>query len=212
MAVRVSMPGQPQHARARRGAMQWASALIARPDTLYIDTETTGFGPRAEIVDVAVVDGAGRLLLDSFVRPDGPIPPDATRIHGITDRHVAGAPGWHVVYPLLSHLLTGRTVVVYNAAFDLEMVNQMNRRCGYPPVAGDWQCAMLRYAEFAAEWNAQRHGYRWHKLEVALVALGQRPNPHRAAGDAHGCRLVVEGMAAAAGAQQRPLPLHTLPA
>ncbi len=192
----TTMPGLRQHALARDGAIRWAAGLAGRPETLFIDTETTGFGPLAEIVDIAVVDGRGQLLLDSYVRPDGAIPPDATRIHGITDRHVAGAPRWGAVYPRLASLLSGRTVVVYNAAFDLEMVNQMNRRFGLPPIGG-WQCAMLRYAEFVAEWNAKRGEYRWHKLEAALLTLGHPPSPHRAAGDAHGCRLVVEAMATA---------------
>jgi DNA polymerase-3 subunit epsilon len=186
-----------QQAQARNGAISWAASLAGRPETLFIDTETTGFGPRAEIVDIAVVDGRGQLLLDSYVRPDGAIPPDATRVHGIADQHVASAPRWDAVYAQLGALLPGRTVVVYNAAFDLDMVNQMNRRFSLAPVAGSWQCAMLRYAEFVAEWNAKRNEYRWHKLEAALLALGHLPSPHRAAGDAHGCRLVVEAMAKA---------------
>ena len=191
----TSVPISRQHAQARRVAAQWASALTGRPETLYFDTETTGFGPQAEIVDIAVVNGQGQLLLDSYVRPGVRIPPDATRVHGITDSHVAGAPRWDAVYPRLAALLNGRTVVVYNAAFDLQMVNQMNRRFALPPLVAHWQCAMLRYAEFAAEWNAQRQSYRWHKLAAALTTLGHPPSPHRAAGDAHGCRLVVEGMA-----------------
>jgi DNA polymerase III epsilon subunit-like protein len=190
----TTMPSMRQHTLARDGAIRWAASLAGRAETLFVDTETTGFGPLAEIVDIAVVDGRGQLLLDSYVRPDGPIPPDATRVHGITDGQVAGAPRWDAVYPRLAALLPGRTVVVYNAAFDLEMVNQMNRRFGLAPVAG-WQCAMLRYAEFVAEWNAKRNEYRWHKLEAALLTLGHLPSPHRAAGDAHGCRLVVEAMA-----------------
>jgi DNA polymerase-3 subunit epsilon len=193
----VALP-TPDPRLARRSACAWAIEHVRRPDTVYLDTETTGLDGAAEIIEVAVVDGAGRTLLDTLVRPDGPIPADATRIHGLRDGDVADAPRWPSVYPQLAELLAGRAVIVYNAAFDVRLVNQMNARCGLPPISDQWQCAMRRYAEYAGVWHARHGNFRWHTLEAALSAFGQPASPHRAAGDARACRLVTHGMAAAA--------------
>lgn len=52
---------------ARQAAVRWAIDIVGRDDVVYLDTETTGLGPDAEIVDIAVVDQAGRVLLNSLV-------------------------------------------------------------------------------------------------------------------------------------------------
>ena len=67
--------------------------MIQQGDYLVLDTETTGIH-QAEIVQIAVVDSADNVLLDTLVKPVSRIPYDATRIHGITDSMVAEAPGW----------------------------------------------------------------------------------------------------------------------
>jgi DNA polymerase III subunit epsilon len=199
--VTTSSLGQPVERQtanaAREAASRWASAIIARPDAIYLDTETTGFGPHAEIVEIALIDCDGRVLLDTLIRPDGRIPFDAFQVHGISDEMVAEAPRWAEICPLLEHLLNNRTVVVYNASFDFQMVNQANRRCGATPYPVPWQCAMLRYAEYAGQWNSKYGNYRWHKLDAALASFGQFRTGHRAAADALACRHVVHGMAAA---------------
>lgn len=176
-------------------ASGWARSMLSESSVIYLDTETTGIGSRAEIVDIGILDGAGRTLFESLVRPSGSIPADAVAIHGISDAMVAGAPGWPAVWPLVSRILLDGAVVVYNAEFDLQMVNQMNARHGLPLFPARWHCAMLRYAEFAGEWNERYGNFRWHKLDAALAAFGLAPVSHRAAADAAACRLIVHAMA-----------------
>ncbi len=185
--------------QSRAAAIAWATEAVIRPDVVYLDTETTGLDGRAEIVEIAVIDNAGQTLLDTLVRPDGIIPFDVVRIHGIDDDMVADAPRWPEVYPVLLELLRNRTVIVYNAEFDFRLVNQMNRRSGYPSCVGQWQCAMKQYAAFATDWHARYGNYRWHKLDVALARFGHSKDGHRARPDAVACRLVVEGMAGGEG-------------
>lgn len=192
----VRAPTALERDLARRETIGWATRLIAGRDTLFVDTETTGLDGQAEVIEIAVVDGRGRALLDTLVRPAGRIPPEASRIHGILDATVAAAPRWDDVYPRLRRLLANGPVVVYNAEFDLRLVNQMNRRFGYPPLPDSWHCAMRRYGAYASEWNAKYGNYRLHRLEAALATFGHPPTSHRAAGDANACRLVVQGMAA----------------
>lgn len=188
-------PGDRDRQRARDAAVAWAAGIVARDDIVYLDTETTGIDGRSEIVEIAVIDGGGHTLLDTLVRPDGSIPYEVIRIHGIDDEMVAGAPRWPDVYPALLDLLRERVVIVYNADFDHRLVNQMNRRSGFPPRADRWHCAMKQYAGFATEWHARYGNYRWHKLGVALARFGHSTSGHRAHADALACRLVVHGIA-----------------
>lgn len=193
--LRPATPNASDRRRSRAAAIAWASEVIARPDVVYLDTETTGIDGRAAIVEIAVVDGDGRTLLDTLVRPDGIIPYDVVRIHGIDDGMVANAPGWLDVYPVLLDMLRERVVIVYNAEFDFRLVNQMNRRSGFPQRADQWHCAMKHYAGFASDWHTRYGNYRWHKLGVALARFGHPENGHRARADALACRLVVHGIA-----------------
>ena len=69
-----------------RQARAWLAA-----NALILDTETTGLGDDAEVVELAVIDCAGAVLLDTLVRPSGPVPAEAAAIHGITDAMAANA-------------------------------------------------------------------------------------------------------------------------
>ena len=75
----------------RTSAAARAQQILAG-QPIFLDTETTGLDPRAEIVEIALIDHDGAVLLESLVKPTRPIPQDATRIHRITDGMVADAP------------------------------------------------------------------------------------------------------------------------
>jgi DNA polymerase-3 subunit epsilon len=68
---------------------------LQRP-IVFVDLETTGISPTADrIVEIAMIkvhpDGRRETYLRR-VNPGMPIPPEATRFHGITDADVASAP------------------------------------------------------------------------------------------------------------------------
>ena len=189
---------QQRWAEARTKAITWAMGVVADPRVIYLDTETTGFGPRAEIVDIAVVNCAGEVVLESLVQPTRRIPADATAIHGITNADVKDAPAWCDLYEDLLRVLAGRRVIVYNVIFDRQMVNQACDRYALAAPAADWECAMRKYAGFYGNWDSGKRWYRFQKLERAVLAFGAEPGGHRAAADAIACRAVVLGMAATA--------------
>ncbi len=178
-------------------AVGWARGVAAASGTLYLDTETTGLGRGAEIVDVAVIDGAGRVLIDSLVKPRGRIPADATAIHGITNAMVADAPEWREIAPEFGQLLASATnVVIYNADFDIRIMDQCNAQASLPGYRANWHCAMKQYAAFAGQRHQRYGGYRWHKLTDAAAAFGHHEEiEHRALADSRLCRAVVYGMA-----------------
>jgi DNA polymerase III subunit epsilon len=184
----------------RTAALLWAAEVVRDADAVFLDTETTGIGETAEVVDIAVVAGDGTVLLDLLVKPDGPIPIEASRVHGIYDADVRDAPPWKQVYPLLFEIIMQRRVVVYNASYDLGVISACCRKCGTHIPLSRWECAMQQYAAYVGEpsWHA-RGGYRWFKLDQAAHAFGIAPGGHRALADAQVCRKVVLGLAALAG-------------
>jgi DNA polymerase-3 subunit epsilon len=166
------------------------------PRVVYLDTETTGFGPRAEIVDIGVVDSCGEVIFESLVRPERPIPREVVAIHGITDADVRHAPRWDELYDQLLPVLKDRRILVYNVTFDRQMVKQACQRYALPEAEADWECAMKRYAGFAGNWDPRKRWFSFVKLEHAVRAFNAQPGGHRAAADAVACRHVVMGMAA----------------
>jgi DNA polymerase-3 subunit epsilon len=180
-------------------AVQRARQLVQK-DPVYLDTETTGTGPTAEIIEIAVVDQNGSVLFESLVKPKGQIEPEAMRVHGITPDRLVGAPTWQDIWPQVEAVLAGRLVGVYNSEFDLRMLKQSHRKYWL-----NWQfpeenffCIMKLYARFYGEWDARRGSYRWQSLDLA----GQQcriplPNSHRAQDDARLARALLQHIAAA---------------
>ncbi|MBK9092764.1 MAG: hypothetical protein IPM84_08295 [Anaerolineae bacterium] len=74
-------------ARAQATSLALA-ALTSRP--LYLDTETTGLGAGAEIVEVCLLEADGSVLLTSLVRRSGH--PGRCRAHPRHQRRRGGPP------------------------------------------------------------------------------------------------------------------------
>lgn len=173
----------------RDHAISWARNLLGRRNWVILDTETTGLGPEAEIVQLGILAPSGQVLLDTLVRPLDPIPAGATAIHGITGAMVASAPRFSGVYEELSRLLTGQLVVVYNAAYDRRILQQTCRRAlRLLPTAWGWACAMEQYAAFVGDWSDYHGNYRWQPLPGG---------DHTAIGDCKATLEVIKRMAAA---------------
>jgi DNA polymerase-3 subunit epsilon len=194
-ATTIDAEGRQRWDEARAKSIAWAVEAARDPRVVYLDTETTGFGPRAEIVDIGVVGADGQVLFESLVRPERSIPREVIAIHGITDAHVRDAPRWDELYDHLAQVLKDRRILVYNVTFDRQMVNQSCQRYALPEAEADWECAMKRYAGFAGNWDARKRWFSFVKLEHAVRAFNGQPGGHRAAADAVACRAVVMGMA-----------------
>jgi len=180
----------------RQRAREWARWAVTTPGVVILDTETTGTGPRDEVIELAVLDTRGRVLLDTLVRPTCPVDPGAARVHGLTEAVLASAPEWPLVFRELRVLLrTTRWAITYNAAFDRRLLEQTCRHHGLALPDLGWHCAMQRFADYAGpplvdSWR------RYHRLAEALERLGLlHPGAHRAVADAEACRRLLIGMA-----------------
>lgn len=97
---------------------------------VIFDTETTGLDPsRDALVQIGAVRGMrGRCVAgESFhtlVDPGRPIPPGSSRIHGITDADVAGAPGPVAALAAFHRFARDAVLVAHNAPFDLAFLRR----------------------------------------------------------------------------------------
>jgi DNA polymerase-3 subunit epsilon len=186
--------------KTRHNAILAARSHVERLP-VYLDTETTGTDYNDGIVEIAIADHDGIALLETLVRPHRRIPAAATAIHGITDEMVREALGWPDVWPRVQALLRGRHVGIYNADFDLKMLQQSHRhaRMQWQPIGATQFCIMKLYADFRNE-PGPYGTPRWHKLEDAArqcrIAL---PTAHRALADALLARAVLLYVAQADG-------------
>ncbi|MBF0341740.1 MAG: DNA polymerase III subunit epsilon [Magnetococcales bacterium] len=104
---------------------------------IALDTETTGLSPAKgdRIVEIGCVElvqmrkGEHRQW---FVNPERPIPAEATRIHGITDAQVAGAPVFKAIAREFLDFIGSDGLVIHNAAFDMGFLNAELGRIKYP--------------------------------------------------------------------------------
>lgn len=172
--------------------------MIQQDDFLVLDTETTGLHGTAEIVQIAIVNAQGDVLLDTLVKPIHYIPPDTTRIHGITNEMVVNAPPWAEVTNQVTDLLNDRDVVVYNAIFDRKLMHQSAAVARLPKTDwksfSRWWCAMLAYSEDFATQRRQRYR-RNYKLVEAARHYGIPVNgAHHALADAHMTLALVKAM------------------
>lgn len=180
----------------REEVIRWACDLLASNDWVILDTETTGlYG--ADIVQLAILSSYGHALLDVLIEPSQLITPGAAAVHGLRAEHLAGALDFARIYPALVYLLSGRRVLIYNAAFDTQILAGICQRVGLPALLLDVQCVMLRYAAYVGEWSDYHGDYRWQRLPGG---------DHQAIGDCRAVLRLLQQMAAT------PLPGDPSPA
>jgi DNA polymerase III subunit epsilon len=174
----------------KQNAIQLAARILTEKP-VFLDTETTGLEKTDEIVEISIISIDGGLLYESLVKPTQSIPADANRIHNITNEMVASAPTWPVVWSQARGFLLGHPAGIYNAEFDLRLIQQSFSR--YRLFLKDNlknYCIMKLYAQFYGEWDPVRRSYRYQSLENARRQCHiNLPNSHRAGDDA---RLALE--------------------
>jgi DNA polymerase III epsilon subunit family exonuclease len=124
-----------------------------------------------------------------------PIPPEVSRIHGITDEMVKGSPSFGAVAPGLLALLEDSVVVAHNAEFDIAFLSAELERVGlkFPKLhvvdtlaiaRKNWKFQSNRLGKIAAELNISSEG--WHRalsdVEMTRGIFGHFITAFKAAG------------------------------
>ncbi len=157
-------------------------SLLEGARLVAVDTETTGLDVAeghalVEVATVAIQDGALAERWSSLVRPGRPIPPEAIRVHGITDAMTAAAPAPAAVAHELRARCGEHPLVFHNADFDLPFLLAALRAAGEPPFIN----LILDVLGLARG----LYGVGDNRLEQLAARLGIRPaGAHRALDDA----------------------------
>jgi DNA polymerase III subunit epsilon len=157
-------------------------------DIVFLDTETTGlYPPRDKIVEIAIIDGNGKTLLNTLVNPEREIPLEVINIHGIDNEMVKGSPTIEDLEPQLIQILSGKELIVYNLSFDIRFLSQR-----VVSSIKEKYCCMLRFAPVYGEWNQYHGSFKWKPLSTAASHVGYRweGDAHRALADTLACRAV----------------------
>ena len=176
------------------------------PQLVVLDTETTGLDPeRDRIIDIGAVRlGPDLEIRDRFVTlvdPGVPIPLFITRLGGIADADVRGAPAFPEAFAALREFAGDAVLVGHNVGFDRDHLAAGARRAGLPPLANAWfdtlEAALLLYPELDR-----------HALAVLAAEFRIERQAHRALPDAETAADVLRRLcarAASLGAEERAL-------
>lgn len=162
---------------------------------VVFDTETTGLLPDKDAVvqigAVRLVNGrkvAGEVF-DTLVDPGRPIPPSSTKVHGISDDMVVGAPRMAEAGARFRQFAKDAILVAHNAPFDMAFMKrdaaQAKARLDNPV----FDTILLSAAIFGAEASHTLDAIA-ERLEVEIPAELR----HTALGDAEATALIFQKM------------------
>ena len=202
-----------------RGALaaDW-SEVLDRSDVLILDTETTGLGNRSELVEIALIDTRGETRFDEPVLPIGRIPREASDVHGLTRarlKEMTARPWPEVEREMAPVMRTARTVLIWNAEYDLRLIEQTVRKheergTAPNPPAGDehrltGRCVMKEYASL---YGRPRIGLDEAARIEGVATVEPR---HRALGDVRTVLAIVRSVVRSADELPRGW-IHAMPA
>lgn len=144
-----------------------------------VDTETTGLGKTDKVVEIAIIDLDGKILLNTLVNPNKKIHWAAEKVHGISDSMVQNAPDVREIARKVNEILKNRIMIAYNAKFDARMIKQsFNLNVKH-------ECLMHNVMDFIGT-------NRYVSLEVATTNIRSDYQEHRALEDCYLCLKLIK--------------------
>lgn len=175
--------------RAEATLKRYSGCRFIKPDDLILDTETTGLGGDAQVIEIAVVSMAGEVLFNSLIRPTVQVEPGAQAVHGISDVELESAMPLRFHYKKLESILAGKTVWAFNASFDREKLYESCIANGLDEFDIEWRCAMYLSADILGATNK----YGTISLANACAELGVvNSSAHAALADSQATREVLQ--------------------
>lgn len=163
---------------------------------MVFDSETTGLMPhKDDVVQIGAVRVLrGRIVdgeeIDQLVDPGRAIPPASTKVHGITDAMVEGAPDIATVGRILHQFSQGAVIVAHNAPFDMAFLHRHADEMGVVWDHPILDTVLLSAVVFGAS-DVHTLDALCERLDITIPEALR----HTALGDAHAtakvlCRLI----------------------
>jgi DNA polymerase-3 subunit epsilon len=176
--------------------------------SVLFDTETTGLDPLTgdRVIEIAAIE----LLNDlptanqfyALMDPKRDIPADSTRIHGITNAHVEGKPGFAEIADAMLAFFGDAPLVAHNAPFDFGFIDAELARIGRPALGHHRMIDTLQLAKKRFPGMPNSLDALCRRFEVDLSAR----TTHNALLD---CKLLAEVYVELTGGRQRGFVLET---
>lgn len=152
-----------------------------------IDIETTGGNPKTEkIIEIAIYIHNEKEVIDkfvSFVNPERNVPFFITKLTGINNEMLAGAPKFYEIAKKIVEITENRIFVAHNASFDYAFVKNEFKQLGF-----DYNRDKLCTVQLSRKYIPGHNSYSLGKIckDLGITIDGR----HRAAGDAFAtCKL-----------------------
>ncbi|MET3824605.1 DNA polymerase-3 subunit epsilon [Sphingomonas sp. PvP055] len=138
---------------------------------IIFDTETTGFsfadGDR--MVEIGCVEMINKVetgrTFHAYFHPERAMPPEAQRVHGLSDAFLADKPLFHHGAEALLDFLGDSPLVAHNASFDFSFLNGELTRCSRATIAMDRMIDTVAMAR-------TRHPGAKHNLDALCSRYG----------------------------------------
>ncbi len=173
---------------------------------VLFDTETTGLDPAQgdRMIEIAGIELMGDLptgrVLHLLIHPERDIPPEASKVHGMTLADLEGKPRFAEVAQQIIDFFEDSPLIAHNAKFDFRFLDAEFERAGLPKL--DWS-RMIDTWEMAKE--------RFPGMPNSLDALCRRFEIDLSARTTHNalldCKLLAEVYVELTGGRQRGLGL-----
>jgi DNA polymerase-3 subunit epsilon len=174
--------------------------------SVLFDTETTGLDPLAgdRVIEVAALELINELPtgrhFHALIDPQRDIPPEATRVHGMTLADLTGKPLFGDIAGALAAFFADSKLIAHNAAFDFGFLDMEFTRAGLPPLDRGRMIDTLALAKL-----------RFPGMPNSLDALCRRFDIDLSARTSHNalldCKLLSEVYVELTGGRQRGLSL-----
>jgi hypothetical protein len=127
---------------------------------IIVDTETSGLGDRAEVLEICAMNLQEEVVLECFLMPTGTISPEAIAIHGLTKEVLQqkGAITWDNSADKIKQALAGKIMLAYNSSFDQKMIMQTAALYGYDSPVKEAFCIMRLRQQFTGTKNTEKLG------------------------------------------------------
>jgi DNA polymerase-3 subunit epsilon len=114
---------------------------MASPRQVVLDTETTGLNAKLgdRVIEIGCIEMRSRRVTDNrfhrYVNPERKSEEGATRVHGISDEFLADKPKFAEIAQEFVDYIRGAEVIIHNAGFDVEFLDQELERAGLGKLA-----------------------------------------------------------------------------
>ena len=163
----------------------WLIRAFSSTVFTVFDTETTGLDPKLnKVVEIGGIKFDVNGIISRFnvlIDPKIPMPPDVTKVNGITDKMLIGQPSASKVLPDFLRFIGDSVLLAHNAPFDLNFINEELLRSGLSVLKN----RSIDTRIFAKEMFPALPKYSLQNLAVHFGI--QAKDAHRAEDDARVC-------------------------